>query len=61
MRSDHIADLANRYEHDELAQLLLLVEQLEVGSALLRTEAIATPVALILLDHTQRSCCTALG
>ncbi len=49
---DRIADLANRYEHDQLAQLLLIVEQLEVAAALLRTEAVADArEALILLDH----------
>lgn len=41
-----------RYEHDELAQLLLITEQLEVAVALLCTESIANArAALILLDH----------
>lgn len=47
-----IEQLVRRYEHDELAQLLLVVEQLEVANALLRTESIADArAALILLDH----------
>jgi len=47
-----IEQLVRRYEHDELAQLLLVAEQLEVASALLRTESIADArAALILLDH----------
>ena len=41
-----------RYEHDELAQLLLITEQLEVAGALLRTDSIPNArAALILLDH----------
>lgn len=47
-----IEQLVRRYEHDELAQLLLVVEQLEVANALLRTDSIADArAALILLDH----------
>jgi hypothetical protein len=54
--SDAMSGLATvcwmRYEHDELAQLLLITEQLEVAGALLRTDSIAhARAALILLDH----------
>jgi hypothetical protein len=49
---DRIAELVNRYEHNELDQLLLVVEQLGVAAALLRTGSIADArAALILLDH----------
>src|SRR3712207_6174528 len=50
--SDRIQQLFDRYEHDSLAQLLLVVEQLEVARELLRTESLADARAgLILLDH----------
>lgn len=43
---------ARSYEHDQLARLLLITEQLEVASALLAGDSIANArAALILLDH----------
>jgi hypothetical protein len=48
----HIAALVNRYEHDELAQLLLVVEQLDLAAEMLRSDSVASiRAALILLDH----------
>lgn len=48
----HIAALVNRYEHDELAQLLLVVEQLNLAAVMLRSDSVASiRAALILLDH----------
>jgi len=41
-----------RYEHDELAQLLLVVEQLDLAATMLRSDSVANVrAALILLDH----------
>lgn len=42
----------NRYEHDDLAQLLLVVEQLDLAAELLHSDSVASiRAALILLDH----------
>lgn len=46
------SELFRRYEHDEIAQLVLVVEQLEVALGLLANKSIADArAALILLDH----------
>lgn len=51
MPDSYIAELVNRYEHD-LAQLLLVVEQLDLAAAMLRSDSVASiRAALILLDH----------
>jgi hypothetical protein len=48
----HIAELVSRYDHDHLAQLLLVVEQLDLAAKMLRSDSVASiRAALILLDH----------
>lgn len=48
----HITELVNRYEYDEVAQLLLVVEQLDLVASMLHSESVASiRAALILLDH----------
>lgn len=52
MSSPAITALVSRYEHDEVAQLLLVVEQLELARELVCSDGLpAVRAGLILLDH----------
>lgn len=52
MGSEHISTLVSRYEHDEVEQLVLVVEQLERCAQLLKTEEVVSwRMATILLDN----------
>jgi hypothetical protein len=52
MRDEHIMALARRYELDEVAQLVLIVDQLDVCRSLLEEDTIASSrAAIVLLDH----------